>query len=400
MYSSSNIKGVLDSFASHLRIRRNEGDVTEIAQKYLALGCNVVPAKLVYESISSDYQWLEMKTHNPPLAVYADQKHAPLDVETFVGILSQGYSSDTVKGRFPVYSDFVDSVVLPHFLGSEYESMERWVEACRKDKWKDAALFLGLNYREHPKFRLLLETITKNDTNVDVPDLHKSMLDYKPRDKILLAQDMGKIIKSIKLSQDFIESLEDLENAGSLALDSLEIIPVKVDPVEKKYALEFTASTVMRGEEIDSLRTPVMETYRKRAGLAAVVDTKKIAQQMVAAAFIQDGSAWDVPATVLTVRQSRIEPLKSEQEYALVFEILKREDVISTKSLQAALRASEKAKQIASVCNQKTWDPRTLISYMIEPEKHMNERVFAKWSKMEKSLEQDKSTFLHILFSQ
>lgn len=394
--SVPHIKGVLDSFASHLRIRREEGDVTEIAQKYLALGCNVVPAQLIYESISSDYKWIEMKTHSPPLAVYSDQKQAPLDVETFVGIISNGYT-DSVRSKTPTFLDFVDSVVLPNFMSGDPSTLERWVEASRKDKWKDAALFVGLNYKENPKFHTLLKAIVgETHDAVDVSKLYKSMIDYKPKDRKLLGQDMAKIIKSIQFKQEFVNAVDDEPT----------FIPNAVTPIiireapRVETALEFIAFRVGIVDDIESLRTPVMEAYRKRAGLGAVVDTKRIAQQMVAASLVEKRQVDTLPNGLLTRSQARLEPLQGPHERALVAEILQREDVFSTKTIQTALLASDYAKQIANTCNQKMWDARVLISYMTDPEKHMDERTFARWSKLDKPTSGGEDVFLGLLLSQ
>lgn len=386
---TSHIKGVLDSFARHLRIRRSEGDVTRIAQMYLALGCNVVPTQRVYDAISSDYELLALKTQNPPLSDYAHTKRAPVDPETFVEIIKEGYSKQ--KGTYSEFDSFVDAVVLNTFANEE--APEKWIEACRKDKWKDVALFLSLNYKENPKFHTLLKTIIGQE---DVTTLRKRLLDYKPIDKNAFAEDMTKLIKSIQISDEAFSS-------SSLFVEEETIPSIKKSPppfVEQSLLIEVDSSAFSESNKTGMIITPVMEVYRKRAGLPAIIEPKRIAKQMIAASLIFENSTSEsvvYPSGVLLRSQTKLEPLLLEEEKALVSEFI-QSNLFDSKVIQKALLNSKRAQIVAQACNQKKWDAKTLLAYVIDPKSQMDERSYAKWSKIEKTIGDDQ-VFLETLFS-
>lgn len=378
----SHIKGVLDSFASHLKIRRTKGDVTEVAQKYLALGCNVVPTQHVYDIVSSDYKLLELKTQNPPLGDYAHQKKAPVDPVTFTEIIKQGYSNKRkTQGVLSEFDQFVESVVLTPVL--EQEVPEKWIEACRKDKWKDVALFLSLNYKENPKFHTLLKTITDQE---DVSTLRKRMLEYKPNNKNALAHDMGKLIKSLSISQEFEEQINNASSPSSSANETL----VETPSIEKMHSSLCIESTAEHTQSHPSeLKDPIMDSYRRRAGLSPVVDSSRIAKQMVAALVSSSSSSLEenhnIPNGLLLRSQSELTPLVSDEERALALTFI-HSPLFSSESIQRALKQSRQAPYIAQACNQQKWEGRTLLSHIMDPKAHMDERTFAKWSKMEKQV--------------
>jgi hypothetical protein len=386
---TSHIKGVLDSFARHLRIRRSEGDVTRIAQMYLALGCNVVPTQRVYDAISSDYELLALKTQNPPLSDYAHTKRAPVDPETFVEIIKEGYSKQ--KGTYSEFDSFVDAVVLN--TSANAEAPEKWIEACRKDKWKDVALFLSLNYKENPKFHTLLKTIIGQE---DVTTLRKRLLDYKPIDKNAFAEDMTKLIKSIQISDEAFSS-------SSLFVEEETIPSIKKSPppfVEQSLLIEVDSSAFSESNKTGMIITPVMEVYRKRAGLPAIIEPKRIAKQMIAASLIFENSTSEsvvYPSGVLLRSQTKLEPLLLEEEKALVSEFI-QSNLFDSKVIQKALLNSKRAQIVAQACNQKKWDAKTLLAYVIDPKSQMDERSYAKWSKIEKTIGDDQ-VFLETLFS-
>ena len=389
------IKGVLDSFARHLRIRRSEGDVTRIAQMYLALGCNVVPTQRIYDAISSDYELLALKTQNPPLSDYAHTKRAPIDPETFVEIIKEGYSKQ--KGPYSEFDSFVDAVVLN--TSANAEAPEKWIEACRKDKWKDVALFLSLNYKENPKFHTLLKTIIGQE---DVTTLRKRLLDYKPIDKNAFAEDMTKLIKSIQISDEaFLSS----SSSSSLFVEEETIPSIKkeVPPpfVEQSLLIETNSSSAFsESNKPGMIITPVMEVYRKRAGLPAIIEPKRIAKQMIAASLMFENSNSEsvvYPSGVLLRSQTKLEPLLLEEEKALVSELI-QSNLFDSKVIQKALLNSKRAQIVAQACNQKKWDAKTLLAYVIDPKSQMDERSYAKWSKIEKNIGDD-HVFLETLFS-
>jgi hypothetical protein len=374
----SHIKGVLDSFASHLKIRRTEGDVTEVAQKYLALGCNVVPTQHVYDIVSSDYKLLELKTQNPPLCDYAHQKKAPVDPITFTELIKCGYSSKrNTKDVLAEFDHFVESVVLTPVL--EQEVPERWIEACRKDKWKDVALFLSLNYKENPKFHTLLKTITDQE---DVSTLRKRMLEYKPNNKNALAHDMGKLIKSLSISKEFEEHINNASSSPSSSSLDTTNEPLIETHIMEGVSIESTAEpTQIHPSE---LKDPIMDSYRRRAGLSPVVDPTRIAKQMVAASF-DFKEEHNIPSGLLLRSQSQLTPLASDEERALALQFI-HSPLFSSESIQKALKQSRQAPYIAQACNQQKWEGRDLLSYMVDTKAHMDERTFAKWSKMEKQV--------------
>lgn len=397
----SHLKGVLDSFASHLKIRRHEGDVCEIAQKYLALGCNVVPTEHVYVAISSDYELLKLKTQNPPLAEYAHEKRAPIDATTFVEIVKNGFLSLPPKGAkkettpLHEFANFVESVVLPPSSGGE--DKEKWVEAWRKDKWKDVALFLTLNYKENPQFPTLLKSIVGED---EASAVRKRMLAYKPMDKKVLAHDLGKLIKSLAFSNEFVESVSSATPEGG----EEETIKETLVPFVST-SLVFVDCLRQSTPEKDIVWTPVLDAYRKRAGLPATVDPKRIAKQMVGALLIsppkgggdqQTKEVGDQPTFLLLRSQTKLEPLNSKEERAAAVEFI-HSNLLSSEAINTALGQSTRAHLVAFACNQKKWDARTLLAHVMDPEGHMDERTLAKWEKMEKKIDDDKS-FLENLF--
>lgn len=388
----SHIKGVLDSFASHLKIRRHEGDVCEIAQKYLALGCNMVPTEHVYVAISSDYELLKLKTQNPPLSEYAHEKRAPIDAKVFVEIVKNGFlslpPSGAKKETTPLYefTNFVESVVHSPPSGGGMDP-ERWVEAWRKDKWKDVALFLTLNYKENPQFPTLLKSIVGED---EASTVRKRMLAYKPMDKKVLAHDLGKLIKSLQFSNEFVESVSSSPPSGG------------EEETIKETSTPFVAQTLLIESTTTSSKwevgwTPVLDAYRKRAGLPATVDPKRVAKQMVASLLISPPKGGgDQPTFLLLRSQTKLEPLASKEERAAAVEFI-HSNLLSSESINNALGQSSRAHLVAFACNQKKWDARTLLAHVMDPEGHMDERTLAKWEKMEKKIDDDQS-FLENLF--
>lgn len=372
----SHIKGVLQDFSDHIRL--SDATPTEIVQKYLALGCNVVPTQCVYDSISSDYKWIEMRTHNPPVHTYANEKTAPIDIATFTEVIKQGYPSTIQKQVLGEFNHFVDTVIL---APQGRLDQERWIEACRKDKWRDVALFLGLSYKENPKFYQLLKTITESD---NVSSLHKSMVEYKPRDKQTMASDIATLIKSIQLPPSFVDALDTAPHMTPNTQSPTPLVSqTQVGPTQFKFVQSEQPNVVI---PIETLRTPVMEAYRKRAGLTPIVETKRIAQQMLVAALGDSINVEDIPKAILLRSQSRIEPLKTQEEHELVSDII-QSNLISVDTLEKALLLSNQVKQITDVCNQKKWEARNLLACLVQPKDYMDERTLHRFGRIEKPKE-------------
>lgn len=390
----SHIKGVLDAFASHLRLDRERFALTDVARKYLALGTNVVPTQWVYDAISSDYALLALKTHNPPLGEYADPRAAPVDVVTFAEIVKHGF--DAKKNAKLIesaaeFARFKDSALAPAKPGQE---QERWVEAARTDKWKDVALYLGLNYKEHTQFDALLKQITGQQ---DVSDLRKRMRAYKPDDKRALAAEMGQFIAAVELADSFVESVESATAPAGPVADSKQSL--SIPPALRAGGMEttpskniaFTAATPSdETKSVASLKS-AMEAYRKRAGLGVIVDTKRVAHQMVCSALNQEHDA------LLTRSQQRLEPLKGDEEHALVLDIV-QSDALDDTRLRKALPLSQRAQCVALACNKWTWEPRTLLAYMVDPKENMDTRSYARFEKLLANNTNPETPFLQALF--
>lgn len=386
----SHIKTTLDTFTSHLRLDRERYTLTDVARKYVALGVNVVPTQWVYDVVASDYALLALKTHNPPLNEYADPRAAPLDVATFSEIIKNGFDakrSAALLESAAEFQAFVDSVVFPPPQAGGKQK-EKWIEASRTDKWKDVALFLSQNYKEHTQFDALLKRITDQK---DVSDLRKRMRAYKPTDKRVLAVEMGRFIASLQLNDVFVEHVEAAVAASTTT-------PTKADTMNDSVvvAADATTNKPFTFTEADALFSlcafkTQMEDYRKRAGLGVIVEPKRIAHQMFCAAICQA-----IPTELLLRSQQRLEPIKGEAETNLVLDIAQT-DAFDTKRLEEALPLSRRAQCVAQACNKWTWSARVLVSYVIDPKSHMSQREYARFERLMSHDDKGEQAFIHAL---
>ena len=374
----AHIKSVLiEGFAKHLKIRdiqSNDGDafaLTLLAKKYLALGVNVVPTQRVYDAISSDYALLSMRTHYPPLAAYSEPTNAPIDPVTFAEIVKQGFGPSGKKHAHLIESSiefnrFVDLIT------QRAPDQESWVDVCRKDKWKDVALFLGLNYKENPCFYKILKAVSEKD---DVSELNKHMLAYKPRNMQALEKEMVAFIQSIDLPVEFCDQIF----SASIASDSPLVSATKgIEPrqVEEKGGKKSVILSHLEPQNnLEDLRER-MEPYRRRAGLPVVVDTKRIAQQLVYAALGED-----IPANLLTKSQRALIPIAGEEEETLVMDIIQSE-ALDEETLKKIIASSQKANKVIDAANRREWDTRVLLQHAIQPARFLDERTLARFNKL------------------
>jgi hypothetical protein len=365
----AHIKGVLvEGFAKHLKIRDVEDAtaLTTVAQKYLALGVNVVPTQRVYDAICTDYTLLAMRTHYPPLSAYSEPKSAPFDPLTFTEIIKQGFDS---KKQTKLIENSIEFNRFVDLITARTQDQERWVDACRQDKWKDVALYLGLNYKENPCFYRLLKTIAEQD---DVSTLNKRLLTYQPKDVNALGREMTAFIQSINLPAAFCDEIlfasVDHPQKERLEEKSIE------EEVSKEKVLKLNHNKDI-SHKVDDLREN-LESYRKRAGLPAVVDSKRVAQQMVYSSLGES-----IPSNLLTRTQKALTPIENEQEKNLVLDIIES-DAFDATSLEEALSLSEKAAKMVRVTGKYEWDARELLQYCVAPEQYLDERTLARFNKL------------------
>jgi len=320
----------------------------------------------VYDAISSDYTLLSMRTHYPPLSAYSEPKSAPFDPVVFSEIIKQGFDA---KKHIKLIESSVEFNRFVDLITERSPDQERWVDGCRKDKWKDVALFLGLNYKENPSFYRLLKVVSEKD---DVSKLNKHMLDFKTRDTQSLGREMTAFIQSIALPVEFCEEI-----LSSLVLRTTKEHVQKEEAIKEEITKEKALILFHSNAEykMEDLRER-MEPYRKRAGLTAVVDTQRIARQMVYSSLGED-----FPPEILTKTQKTLTPIQGEEEQNLVLDIIQSE-AFDEDSLKELTTYSEKANRVVRVTNKREWDTRALLQHAIQPEKFLDERTIARLNKI------------------
>lgn len=372
----AHIKHVLiEGFAKHLKIRDIQLDgedasaLTLLAKKYLALGVNVVPTQRVYDAISSDYLLLSMRTHYPSLGAYSEPTSAPVDPITFTEIIKQGFNPIGNKKQAHLIESSMEFNHFVDLITERAPDQESWVDVCRKDKWKDVALFLALNYKENPLFYKVLKTVSEKD---DVSSLNKRMLAYKPKNMQALEKEMTSFIQSIALPAEFCDQVFSSLSSSSTKETQQEQVIIREEKSKNPIVKD---QRDIIPNKVENLREQ-MEDYRKRAGLSPVVDTNRIAQQMVYACLGEN-----IPPTLLTRAQKQLTPIQGDREAELVLDIIES-DALDESALQSMLMTSQKAHNVMRVTNQYEWDARALLQHVIQPEKFLDERTLAKLNKL------------------
>lgn len=368
------IKRTLDAFSAHLGLKHEDTTLSELAHKYLALGTNIVETRWVYDAVASDYALLSLKTYNPPLQEYAHPRAAPLDVATFVALIEAGYSDKSKRDNLKEFERFVDEVV----QRKSAHKGERWVDACRADKWRDVATFLALNYMEHPKLDALLKATWSNN---DVSELRKRMRSFKCADKRQLAREMASLISSLELNDAFVDAYESVNATDSKPTEKQA--DIVYEAVSKTIQWEPTHPLDVK-ETIETFK-PHTEAYRKRACVGATVDCKRIAQQMICASLPLENADF-----VLLRSQQKLTPLV-ESERSVVADMVKTSNVVNDDTLKDALLHSVIAQNVSQACNRWTWAPRTLLAYMVDPKGHMDARSYARYQRLNVESVQDGS---------
>ena len=150
---------MLSDFAKHTRqSAADANDTTSLCKKYLAVHCTMAPMPMVYAQVASDFQLLELRTHNPPIHAYA-QGNSTFDPNAFVTIMRDGYSH--IKGPVdmtnrPALSYFIDSL-FPKPVGQE-----EWYDwHYDQDTWKQRAYFMAMNCGDAAGFYDLVKAIAE-----------------------------------------------------------------------------------------------------------------------------------------------------------------------------------------------------------------------------------------------
>ncbi len=363
------VTNILEEFARNTRLSKDDTMcASKVLQRYIAVHVNVAPTAIAYAVVSDDYKMLELKATNPPLHVYRTGNR-PINTGALIT------ACQNMSGSSHSFDAFRETV-LPRPIDEE-----TWVYMSNTtQQWKDKAYFMALNFKEHATLKPLIESIyaypaervALMDTEPD--RIYKEMLQYEPKQNpTQLAHDIGRMIASIQVeSNDII--------IANVANDPLQF---KVDdelPVLRKKK----SSTVIINSEISPITEsfaqlrPEMEAYRKRAGLNATIDTKKLAKQMIYVASELDEDA--VPRDMLGRFQKKLAPLVGDEEKSVALRCV---DAFASVPKTFQPNNSERIKTISAITKRKQWDAKMLLKAAIVPQAFLDAPSFAKYQKID-----------------
>lgn len=266
------VKGVLADFAKHTGYASL--DATSLAKRYLAVHTRLVHPGIVYPYVGSDYALLSLRTHSPPLSAYCEDRM--VDIPTFVHLMKHGYENKPHEERSPALDHFRENM-MPRPVGEE-----AWVDYERKDHWKARAYFVGLNWKQMPQFYNLARAIYADGAErVDADAFgafYGCLLDYKPYVQ-LEARELGAILSQLQLKDDAPVKAREPAEPLHLGDDATH------GDARPKEPIVFVCSDA-RGEPWEAIhQNPLVQDYRRRAGLPATFPPQKLVKQMILASL-------------------------------------------------------------------------------------------------------------------
>lgn len=341
------IKGVLEKFGQHTRQSDEELlDTSKIAQKYVAVH---IGDETTYNCVSNDYNALKLRTHNPPLSVYA--QHGKIDVPTFVGAMSSIAAS---LSEGPVFQTF------QHEFFPKPHDQEKWQWLERPDQWKEPAAFVAMTMYQSPKFGEMVDAIGAK--GVDRYKLKQFMQKHQ-KDSVQIAHEVGTILSQIKMPENLYLGQPLTKSSSSSSSFSFPFSEGErkknLITLDKKGPLGGSG-----GKTLADLR-PLMEPYRVRAGLNKTFNTEKLAKQIMISALNVPSDS--VPTSILSRHQESVQPLVNDKERQLASTLVDAFE--SEPDFDPNKSARCQAMSKATLNNM--WEPRTLLKHVLHAPNHV-----------------------------
>lgn len=327
----------LRAFAAHTGLPLEEGDesLTSVARKYLAVHVNVVPARLSYAHVASDFDLLEMHAQNPPLSSYAVSR--TLDAEALVWIMR---NTSAIKTNATLATFCAEAL------------------ACQPRSWKDGAYLLALATArgQSPQFRSLIKAIYDADNAEQkgyFPDVYNAVkrhvLPMSSAGQQKTAADIGAIIASINLPH----TLEDA--AGVAAIEIQPVAQTIASLPAGKIVITPTAPTI----SLADLRSQ-LEPFRKRALLPPLAQPRQVALKFL-------------------LEQASAPGARSQEDAELVSRILRCPEFSAA---PAALAEHKEVLVLSQATNRSAWDTAALVQHLMQPETVLNARTLQRFRSM------------------
>jgi hypothetical protein len=248
-----------------------ETSVNDLARKYMAIHTSIVPWTSVYPYVSNDIAKLRHATSDSTLDAFSST--GPNDTNTFVYLMRNSTGPVPNGSAFPVFGDFIDTVLRP---GADEEAWEKY---HRPNEWKDRAYFLALNTRNK---REIAERINDGElTGRAFEDMYERLVEYNPcnlGDQMLVARELGTLIATTQFNVDF--GLTPISNHDDESSEE------DVAPKQRKCKNALApASNVEWNMDVESefRNKDVFKTFKQQHGLNNQFPTLKVAKQILLA---------------------------------------------------------------------------------------------------------------------
>lgn len=341
------VRDTLRTFASNTGHREREledaNGITSLIKKYIvvhmgALGRGKVPVGVeqLYPYVSDDYEQVAMRTHNPPLYMYATSAN-PLDKQTFIFIMKNGATPTASVEADPKHQK--KEPLFQHFRDDVFplrNKAESWEYSTRSNRWKERAYFFAKASSFHKNsFRGLVTAIhndgvdpSKQQCSEHSNELERIYSRLKTYELVpesdnaeVVAQEIGSMVAEFSFEPEILQDLFGLESeahkSGLTTLNEemdtcvVEQTSVAVRDVEIKAPV---------GQEWDDkyFRTlPIVMQYKSNAGLNNVFSSKKAVKQMLAGALFNNAEkdSLQVPITMLGRKQKTLPEVATKTNY-------------------------------------------------------------------------------------
>lgn len=373
--SAATAAEVLRTFCDHTRMSdQQRADVTKIAQRYVALHA----VSGAYAFVSSDYNALELRTYDPPLA--EAYSHGSINVDTLKFICKNNVNKPLViEGG--AYEAFLKAVV-PRPVGEE-----QWKTAERPDQWKELAYFLGTPAMVESIYHDPKEKWSKAD-NAEVYAIRDHMKSFALHDASAsapLAREIGAMISHIELPADLIDLSETLHLPP---LPKAEVKPLLYEPLPVTIKLvEAGLQPPFEGWTLEALAP--LEDFRKQTGLPVTVFKQRLIKQYLFSLAGVPVNSSQVKS-VLGPHQKALPPVvvDTEEKFKFVDTLI---ESVSWSHFHP--NESKRALEIARLSGKREWTAEELMKCVIAPEKYLNERTLIKYQKSEVAREVDMELF-------
>lgn len=362
---NSRVTAVLEKFAQNAKLSKSDMlDSSKVLQRYMAVHVNIAPVEMTYSLIADDYKMIELKAESPPLKVYRSGT-MPIDIETFIVACKHMES-----GNISQSLDEFRQVVL-----SRPVEEEQWKRFNSPDLWKEKAYFMALNFKDMKNIVEAVYDYPNKTISAEPGFIYNRMALYEARQKPgQLAHDIGRMIASIKIEHEDVSS--PLTASTSPPLLDLQF-KMQEEPQRKKSSSKIIvehASETTTKESFATLR-PQMEAYRKRAGLNATIDAKKLARQIIYAA--SDMPHERVPEEILGRFQKKLTAVNEEEKCIA----LKCIDAFTNVPKSFDANNCERAKIISSLTRKKQWNAKGLLKAIIVPQAFLEKSMYDRYEK-------------------